>query len=261
MSPESAQATLLPAEMPQNVAPLATTTPMMLLSMAVSHGAGIDTIERLVALQEHMASRDAEQAFNAAMSRAQAAMGRVSADATNPQTKSKYATYAAIDKQLRPIYSSEGFALSFDTAESTGETLEVLCYVSHSAGHTRTYRVTMPSDGKGAKGGDVMTKTHAAGAAMSYGMRYLLKMIFNVAVGEDDVDGNKIPAQPHALTMPEAEFQAHMKKIKEAATSDLLKDAYHAAYAATPGRDNATQKALIEAKNARYRELNPKEQK
>jgi hypothetical protein len=48
----------------------------------------------------------------------------------------------------------------------------------------------MPADGKGAKGGDVMTRTHATGSALSYGMRYLLKMIFNVAVGEDDDDGN-----------------------------------------------------------------------
>jgi len=29
---------------------------------------------------------------------------------------------------------------------------------------------------------------------MSYGMRYLLKMIFNVAVGEDDDDGNRASA-------------------------------------------------------------------
>ena len=35
-----------------------------------------------------------------------------------------------------------------------------------------------------------MTKTHATGAATQYGMRYLLKMIFNVAVGENDKDGN-----------------------------------------------------------------------
>ena len=34
-----------------------------------------------------------------------------------------------------------------------------------------------------------MTKTHATGSAMTYGQRYLLKMIFNIAVGEDD-DGN-----------------------------------------------------------------------
>jgi hypothetical protein len=59
----------------------------------------------------------------------------------------------------------------------------------------------MPADGKGAKGGDVMTKTHATGAAMSYGMRYLLKMIFNVAIGEDDKDGNA-PEQRTA-TAPE----------------------------------------------------------
>jgi hypothetical protein len=35
----------------------------------------------------------------------------------------------------------------------------------------------MPGDGKGAKGGDVMTKTHATGAALSYGQRYLAECV------------------------------------------------------------------------------------
>ena len=48
----------------------------------------------------------------------------------------------------------------------------------------------MPADGKGARGNDVMTKTHATGSAVSYGMRYLLRMIFNISVGEHDDDGN-----------------------------------------------------------------------
>ena len=68
--------------------------------------------------------------------------------------------------------------------------VRVVCYVGHVGGHSRAYHVDMPADGKGAKGGDVMTKTHAVGAGMSYGMRYLLKMIFNIAIGEDDDDGN-----------------------------------------------------------------------
>lgn len=72
--------------------------------------------------------------------------------------------------------------------------VRVLCYVAHAQGHSRTYHIDMPADGKGAKGGDVMTKTHAVGAGASYGMRYLLKMIFNVAVGEDDADGNDLQA-------------------------------------------------------------------
>ena len=36
-----------------------------------------------------------------------------------------------------------------------------------------------------------MTKTHATGSAFTYGQRYLLKMIFNVATGEQDDDGQK----------------------------------------------------------------------
>ena len=51
---------------------------------------------------------------------------------------------------------------------------------------------------RGDKQGE-MTKTHATGAAASYGARYLLKGIFNVAVGEDDRDGNP-PAEERFIS-------------------------------------------------------------
>jgi len=158
---------------------------------AMNADVDIDKMERLMAMKERMDAKAAESAFNNAMTDAQKGMKRVSADATNPQTRSNYASYAALDKALRPIYTEHGFALSFDTGDSPLENhMRVICHISHSGGHTRSPHVDMPADGKGAKGGDVMTKTHAAGSAMSYGMRYLLKMIFNVAVGENDDDGN-----------------------------------------------------------------------
>lgn len=151
----------------------------------------IDKMERLIAMQERVQARDAELAFNQALNAAQSEMRPIAANASNPQTKSRYATYDKLDRVLRPIYTEHGFSLSFDEGESPKpDHVRVLCYVSHKAGHTRTYHRDMPADGKGAKGGDVMTKTHAAGAAGSYGARYLLKGIFNVAVGEDDDDGN-----------------------------------------------------------------------
>lgn len=153
----------------------------------------VDKLERMMNLYERVTAKNSEQAFNAAMSAAQTEMRPVSADMDNPQTRSRYASYAAIDNKLRPIYTSHGFAVSFDTGDSLlPEMVRVLCYVSHKDGYSRTYKADMPADGKGAKGGDVMTKTHASGAAMQYGMRYLLKMIFNVAVGEDDNDGNGV---------------------------------------------------------------------
>ena len=228
-------------------------TPMSLLEMAVSKGADINTIERLAALQERMLARDAEMAFNLAMNKAQQAMGPVNADLSNPQTKSKYASYWALDKRVRPIYTVNGFSLSFDTGETDkSETVRVLCYCSHREGHTRTYHVDMPADGKGAKGGDVMTKTHATGAAMSYGKRYLLKDIFNIAIGEEDTDGNG----GQSAGMGEQDYIQHKDFIENSRTIDELRTRYTAAYkAATDAKDQAAQRSFIDAKDARRKEL------
>lgn len=151
----------------------------------------MDKLERLLAMKERQETRAAEQAFAEAMTKAQSEMRAVATDLNNSQTRSRYASYMALDKATRPIYTRYGFALSFNTdVGPTPDILIVGCSVMHSGGYTRHYSVPMPADGKGAKGGDVMTKTHATGAAMTYGQRYLLKLIFNIAVGED-TDGNE----------------------------------------------------------------------
>lgn len=163
----------------------------------------VEKLERLMQMYERAKAQTAKEAFNAAMSAAQQEMRPIAADASNPQTRSKYASYAALDNALRPIYTKQGFGLSFDTGECpTAQWMRLVCYVSHSSGHEKTYHIDMPADGKGAKGGDVMTLTHATGAAASYGMRYLLKMIFNVAVGEADNDGNSNGGRGQAALRP-----------------------------------------------------------
>lgn len=172
--------------------PAETTMVSMFERFATDPNVSVEKIERLMALWERGEARKAETAFNAAMSEAQQEMRAVAPDANNPQTRSRYASYRALDDALRPVYTKHGFALSFNSGDApTADAVRVLCDVTHLGGHAKTYRIDMPADGKGAKGGDVMTKTHATGSAVSYGMRYLLKMVFNVAVGEDDDDGNK----------------------------------------------------------------------
>lgn len=196
----------------------ATSLIQAIASAARDPNVDIEKMERLMAMHERMTNRSAEEAFNKAMNLAQGEMGTIGADATNQQTKSKYATYAKMDRALRPTYTRHGFSLSFDTGEGAPEGhVRVLAYTSHSGGHTRTYHCDMPADGKGAKGGDVMTKTHASGSAMSYGMRYLLKLIFNVAVGEEDDDGN-------AADGAGAQAQGSMvEKIVDGLLADLAK--------------------------------------
>lgn len=151
----------------------------------------IEKMERLLEMQRQITQAKAEAEFNAAMSSAQSEMGCISADANNQQTSSRYASYAQLDKYLRPIYTKHGFALSFDEADSPkAEHIRVVCHVSHRAGFTRTYHRDMPVTTTGLKGNANMTLTHANASGQSYAMRYLLKAIFNVAVGEDDDDGN-----------------------------------------------------------------------
>lgn len=219
-------------------------TPLELVRLAVSNGAAIDVIERLAKLQEQAMARDAEINFNEAMNRVQSEIRRIAPDLDNPQTRSRYASYAAIDRVIRPIYSKAGISLSFDTTDCPlQEHIRVVCYVSLGA-HTRRYQVDMPCDGKGAKGGDVMTKTHASGAAMSYGMRYLVKAIFNVAVGEEDTDGN----------LTNGELSEQIEWIQNARNKEELLKLYKQAYEqfeASP----AALKAIIAARKARAQEL------
>jgi hypothetical protein len=162
----------------------------MLERIARDPSVPMDRLERAWQMRKEIQMEAAEEAFNEAMSAVQGKMRAVAADANNPQTRSRYASYFALDKAIRPIYSAEGFGLSFDTEDSpAADHVRIVCYVTRGK-FTRKYRVDMPADGKGAKGGDVMTKTHATGSAVSYGMRYLLKMIFNIAVSDRDDDGN-----------------------------------------------------------------------
>lgn len=191
------------------VAPEPATIMQAITRAASDPSVDVDKLERMMALYERMQAKSAEQQFNEALSAAQQEVGRVAADANNRQTSSRYATYAALDRALRPVYTQHGFALSFDTGDGApADCVRVVCYVSHRGGHTRTYRMDMPADGKGAKGGDVMTKTHAAASAMSYGMRYLLKAIFNIAIGEDDDDGNGAAGTPRITEQQVVEIEA-----------------------------------------------------
>ncbi len=164
-------------------------------------------------------AEQARKAYSAAMTACQRELAPVVVNANNPQTKSKYATYDALDRALRPAYSNHGFAISYNTATPSPEVLRVIAYVSHEGGHEREFSIDMPADGKGAKGGDVMTKTHATGSALSYGKRYLLGAIFNVATSKDD-DGNAANNSGGVITGAQAE---ELAKLITETNTDIAK--------------------------------------
>jgi len=188
--------TIEPAALPANLAPEAAAFLSMIERASRDPAVDIAKMEKLLELRNQERAYNARMEFDAAMADAQAEMDPVRKNA--PSDKGKYASYDALDNAIRDIYSKHGFAISYNTAESRiAEHVIVLARASHRGGHREEYRLDMPADGKGARGNDVMTKTHATGSAFTYGKRYLLAGIFNIAVTNDDDGkgaGYKAPA-------------------------------------------------------------------
>jgi hypothetical protein len=230
---------------------IATNPVMQMLAAAVDKGSDA-SVKELVQILREERDYNAQLAFNQAMHRCQQQMKPISADMENPQTHSKYASYAQVDRAIRPVYTKEGLSLSFGDGEPiASDFIRILCYVSHIEGHTRMYHKDMPIVTLGPQGKAVMTATHAHGSADAYAKRYLVKDIFNLSIGEKDDDGNgdnpKIPSD---------KVGEWLKGLQEAEDLTSLMKLWGKIYTTTTelGDENAKQ-ILIPAYETRKGEL------
>lgn len=151
-----------------------------------------EKLKILVDMRVQLEDRQSEKEFDAAMILAQDEIEGMNWDKRGG-SQNRYASYPKIDKKIRPIRKKHGFTQSWDTEPGPTPEIAILCSdVSHKGGHKRRYRTPMPIDGQGPKGGGVMTKNQAVNAGTSYGMRNLMKMIWNIPmlIEEDDKDGS-----------------------------------------------------------------------
>ena len=163
--------------------------------VAMNPDADIEKMKALLVMKREEEAIMAKRSLNSAMSLIQQDTQVIAANADNPHTKSKYATLAAFDRLLRPVYTKHGMDVGFETGDPIEGFVNLVCVVSHIDGGERRASLPIPVVTHGAKGGDVMTPTHATVSAVSYGKRTLLGMVFNVAVDKDD-DGNQAGFEP-----------------------------------------------------------------
>ncbi len=151
---------------------------------------GVERLERMWEMHKEMQDRDAARAYADAMKACQKEMPAIQKRGKNKQTNSKYALLEDINRLITPIYTRHGFSLSFGTVRSELEDhVGIVCDVMHDGGSAKTYTYDAPIDNVGIKGEKNKTSTHGRGSAISYGRRYLVMMIFNLTIGDDD-DGN-----------------------------------------------------------------------
>ena len=164
--------------------------------IALNPDVDVDKMEKVMALQERMMDRQAEAEFNSAMTMVQANMPLIPKDGFNKHTESHYSKHETIVKIIKPIYTKEGFAVSFSEAEipqteSKQRLIKIIGVLRHRSGHSETYFTILPIDDSGIAGSKNKTGVQGTGSTITYGRRYLTCMIFDVATG-DDTDGNAL---------------------------------------------------------------------
>jgi hypothetical protein len=163
----------------------------MISQIALNPDADVEKLRAVMDMKMQMFNRGAEIEFNAAMALAQAEIEPVARTASNQQTKSKYAKLENIISTCSPVWTKHGFALSYDTGDCPLERhYRVTCEVSHRAGHSKHYHMDLPIDDAGINGTKNKTGVHGAGSTISYGKRYIACNIFNIAIKDEDNDGN-----------------------------------------------------------------------
>lgn len=167
------------------------TTPLALIDKALSSGIKPDDLGKLLDLQREWKAGLAREAFNVAMQRCQMEMPAVIRDAENTQTHSRYAKLETINTAIKPVYTRNGFSVSFAEGEARRpEDCRIVLTCRHIEGHTeeKFYDIDRET-GMGPKGGAMaMNKPQTKGSTFSYGCRYAVCLYFNVTVAGVDTD-------------------------------------------------------------------------
>lgn len=241
-------------------------TPMGMIQKAfetaIASGQGLEVVDRILAEQRAMLARQDEIAFNAALRRVQDRLQAVEKKGWNPQTKSWYAEAQDVDDAIDDLLKQERMTLTFEPRQSANpqEILIVGVLSLDGTAYRREYVLPMPTDGAGPKGGGVMSRTHATGSAMSYGMRYLKISIFNLKLskrkGMPDDDGNRAGGVQQRGQLPERDQIVHLDNIKNAGDMAELQRLYNLALeAADKIGDTASTRQFVDAKNIRVAQL------
>jgi hypothetical protein len=178
----AATAEVLPAPVEESVGSL--------VQFAIEHKADVATIERLVALREHVEDRAAAREFAEAMAAFQRDCppilkereGKV-ATAAGQGFSYKYASLPSIARTIGKHLAANGLSYSWNTKTNGGE-LTVTCTVRHINGHAVASECTIPTATRAG-----MSDQQKVGSARTFGERLSLIQALGITTADPDLDG------------------------------------------------------------------------
>jgi len=189
---------------PQPLA-VAEVTPMQMLQYAMSQGADLDRLERLMTLQERWEKNQAKKAFDAAVSLAKAEIKPifknrevdfVSKKEGAGRTNYKYEDFGQVAGEVDPVLAKHGLSYRHRPAQQE-KVLSITCILSHRDGHSEESTLSACYDETGNK-----NSIQAIGSTATFLQRYTLKLALGLATTKDD-DGRGAGSKQQTEPKPE----------------------------------------------------------
>lgn len=196
-------------------------TPMDMLNQAVSSGANIETLTKLMDLQERWEKNQARKAFDEAMAEAKAEIPPILKNRTVDFTSQKGRTnyrhedLGEIARTVDPILAKYGLSYRFRSKTESGS-VSVTCVVSHRDGHFEENTLSAGHDQSGNK-----NSIQAVGSTITYLQRYTLKSALGLAASNDD-DGKASGCPVDNSLIDEAQAQT-IRKLVEDTNTDIAR--------------------------------------
>lgn len=154
-----------------------------LIAQGIEKGLSVETMERLLAMRTQLKDEYAKEEFLRALSAFQGECPIIEKrkKVAFGTTKYNYAPLEDIVEQVKDLLIKYGFSYSFDT--KTNGKMQVICKVSHIAGHVETATFDMEID-TNAK----MNVSQKYGSALTYAKRYAFCAAFGITVRDEDLD-------------------------------------------------------------------------
>lgn len=168
----------------QEVAVKQEMSPAEMIKIAVTGGADLEKLEKLLNLQERWEANEAKKAYHRDMAKFKANPPKIDKDKTVKYKEVKYthASLANVVEKITAELSKYGLSASWRTQQN-GQII-VTCKITHVMGHSEETNLSAPADTTGSK-----NTIQAIGSTISYLERYTLLSILGLATYDADDDG------------------------------------------------------------------------
>ena len=165
-------------------------TPTDMISMALSKGADLVQLEKLLDIKERYEALEAKKAYVKAMAEFKKNPPKIQKDKNvsiphkndNGFTKYSHASLANVSEKINAGLSLHGLSAAWSTQQN-GQIL-VTCKITHEKGHSEETTLSAPADNTGSK-----NPIQQIGSTITYLQRYTLLSLVGLATEGQDDDG------------------------------------------------------------------------